>query len=354
LTLARAVAAYAANIDNLSVLGGALKLMANKHAALGIKPEHYPIVGGHLLQAIKDVLGVDAEIIDAWAKAYGFLADVLIGMERELYAAASAQQGGWEDFRTFRVTRKERESENVMSFYLEAADGGRIADFRPGQYITVRVSFPDGGTALRNYSLSDIPNGRHYRISVKREDRPLGRHDLPQGLVSHWLHDQVVPGMELELRAPMGEFCLELNTERPVVLLSGGVGQTPLLAMLKALDRSGSGKEAYFIHGARNPRVHALSEEVRAITEANPSLKAYVAYSEPHPAELNDGACDRVGNVTAEWLESLLPTKDCDFYFCGPKPFMQQVYAILKDWKVPSQQIRFEFFGPAGAIDQAA
>ena len=353
-TLARAVGAYAANIDNLDVLGGALKLMAHKHASLGVTADQYPIVGKHLLQSLEDVLGVDAETKDAWAKAYGFLADVLIGMERQLYDEAAAQEGGWRDFRRFRIAHKEPESDIITSFYLEPVDGKPVTRHRPGQYTTVRLDFPDGSSTVRNYSLSDAPNGKGYRISVKREDVPAEAPNAPQGAVSHWLHDQMEPGMELELRAPMGDFYLDTESTRPVVLLSGGVGQTPLLAMLKSLAAPGATRDTYFIHAARNSAVHALGDEVKSLTAQNPKLKSFVAYDEPSAADIKQGGFDKTGTVTAEWLASLLPTKDCDFYFCGPKPFMREIYAILKGWNVPSPQIRFEFFGPAGDIEAAA
>jgi len=154
--LAGAITAYAANIDNLAALGGAVELIAQKHASLTIKPEHYPIVGENLLAAIREVLGAGAtdEVINAWGEAYGFLAEIMIGRERQIYQQNARKPGGWEGFKTFRVLRKERESSNITSFYLVSADGTPPPSFQPGQYITVRVATPDGRTTMRNCRLS--------------------------------------------------------------------------------------------------------------------------------------------------------------------------------------------------------
>src|SRR5688500_12397164 len=151
--LAGAICAYAANIDNLEVLGGAVELIAQKHASLMIKPEHYPIVGENLLASIREVLGEAAtdEIINAWAAAYGFLADILIGRERQIYGENAKKPGGWEGFKVLRVSRKEKESSTITSFDLVAEDGSPLPVFKPGQYITVRVKTSDGQTTMRNY-----------------------------------------------------------------------------------------------------------------------------------------------------------------------------------------------------------
>ncbi len=142
--LAGAICAYAANIDNLSVLGSAVELIAQKHCSLGIQPEHYPIVGKYLLIAVKDVLGdaVTDQVAAAWGEAYGFLADIFIQREAEIYREQASVPGGWNGYRRFVVERKVPESENVTSFYLVPADGSTPAAFKPGQYITVQIDHP--------------------------------------------------------------------------------------------------------------------------------------------------------------------------------------------------------------------
>lgn len=170
--LANAVLAAAMNIDQLGNILPVVKQIAEKHRALGVLPEHYPIVGETLLAAIGQVLGDAAtpEIIDAWAKAYGVIADAFIGVEAEKYREAAEIPGGWSGFRNFVVTKKVKESELITSFYLSPEDGGAIASYLPGQYITVRVQPEDEEyTHVRHYSLSSAPGQSYYRITVKRE-----------------------------------------------------------------------------------------------------------------------------------------------------------------------------------------
>jgi nitric oxide dioxygenase len=350
--LAGAITAYAANIDNLEVLGGAVELIAQKHASLMIKPEHYPIVGENLLASIREVLGEAAteEIIDAWAAAYGFLADILIGREKQIYEENVKKPGGWEGFKEFRISRKEKESSNIASFYLVAADGAPLPAFKPGQYITVRAKTPDGSTTMRNYSLSDKPGQPHFRISVKRELPPMA--NTPQGYVSNLLHDSVNVGDTIEIAPPCGEFFLDVTEkhERPLVLLAAGVGITPIMSiLLSALDAFPK-REIIFVHAVLNEEIQAFGKTVAELAQEFNNLKAYNRYSE---------AGERAGNashglVTAEYLESLLPARDADYYFCGPQPFMVGIYHDLIKWGIPASQVHFEFFGPKQELEKAA
>jgi nitric oxide dioxygenase len=351
LALARAIQAYAANIDNLEALASAVELIANKHASLGVKPEHYGIVGLHLIQALRDVLHIDEEQVAAWSEAYEFLAEILVKAERNLYVQAENQDGGWSDYRTFVLDKKVKESDVITSFYLKPKDGGKIAAFKPGQYITVKFDFPGGNVVTRNYSLSDAPNGEYYRISVKKEQRPVGATELPDGLVSCYLHDHYQPSMELQLRAPVGNFVLDPDTHRPVVLLSGGVGLTPMVSMLKTISQHYPKLETWFIHGALNRRTHAMHDQVKNLAASNPNIHVYICYSEPDDEDMRKKNCDQTGLITAEWLERILPHLDCDYYFCGPQAFMQSIYRTLKTWRVRPAQIRYEFFGPAGELE---
>jgi nitric oxide dioxygenase len=217
--LANGVLMYARHIDQLEQLGGLVGQIINKHVALNILPEHYPIVGKCLLRSIREVLGAEIAtdaVIEAWAAAYQQLADLLIGLEEQIYAKREAAPGGWRGTRLFRVASKVRESDEITSFYLRPDDGGELLAFEPGQYIGVRL-FINGEELRRNYSLSAASNGREYRISVKRE---------PNGKVSNHFHANVAEGDTLELFAPSGDFKLE-QSDKPLVLISGGVGITP-------------------------------------------------------------------------------------------------------------------------------
>lgn len=350
--LAGAIAAYAANIDNLEVLGGAVELIAQKHASLMIKPEHYPIVGENLLASIREVLGEAAtdEIIAAWAAAYGFLTDILTGREQQIYEENARKPGGWEGFKPFRISRKETESSNITSFYLVPSDGAPVPDFKPGQYITVRIKTPDGLTTMRNYSLSDRPGQPHFRISVKRETAPEA--NTPDGYVSNTLHDRFQPGDEIEIAPPCGEFFLDVSEQhtRPLVLISAGVGITPILSiLLTALDAFPQ-REIIFVQAALNETVQAFREQIRELSVRHPNLKIYNRYSDPGIREGNAST----GLVTAEYLSTLLPTRDADFYFCGPPPFMVNLYHDLMKWGIPASQTHFEFFGPRQDLEQAA
>ncbi|MBR9804807.1 NO-inducible flavohemoprotein, partial [bacterium] len=206
--LAGAICAYFTHIDNLEVLGPAVELIAQKHCSLGIQPEHYPIVGKNLLEAIQEVMGEAAtpEILAAVGEAYGLLADVCIKREAEIYEQQREAAGGWNGYRSFVVDRKVQESDEVFSFYLRPADGGAIPDYLPGQYITVKIDHPITPTSPRNYSLSDQPGGNRFRISVKREN-PLTT-NAPAGLISNYLHESVNEGDTLEIGPPCGEFTL--------------------------------------------------------------------------------------------------------------------------------------------------
>lgn len=349
--LAGAITAYAANIDNLEILGGAVELIAQKHASLMIKPEHYPIVGENLLASIREVLGEAAtdDIINAWAAAYGFLADILIGREKQIYDENAKKPGGWEGFKSFRVSRKEKESSNITSFYLVAADGAPLPAFKPGQYITVRVKTPDGQTTMRNYSLSDKSGQPHFRISVKRELPPEA--DTPAGYVSNMLHDAIETGDTIEIAPPCGEFFLDVTEkhERPLLLLAAGVGITPLMSILLSALEAFPNREIIFVHTVLNEEVQAFAKTVAELTAKYSNFKAYNRYSDPG---------DRTGNsstgfVTAEYIEGLLPARDADYYFCGPQPFMVSIYHDLIKWGIPASQVHFEFFGPRQELEAA-
>ena len=348
-SLAEAVAAYGANIDNLAALGPAVERIAQKHVALQIRPEQYPLVGGHLLAAVVDVLGdaVTPEVVRAWGEAYDFLAGIFIARERELYAEKAAAEGGWHGLRTFRVDRKEPESALITSFYLRPADGGQVPDFRPGQYVSLHLADLDEAGRLRNYSLSDRPGRDYLRITVKREPAAPGH---GAGIASTFLHDAIGVGDTLQLVAPSGHFGLREPLVRPVVLLSGGVGVTPMLSLWNHLAEVDCPVPVHFLHAAENSLVHACGPEVDAACVGRPHFRRHVRYRNPTDACVPRRDYDSVGYLDAESILSAGVPADSDFYLCGPTPFLRSLYAGLVRNGVPRGQIRFEFFGPGSAI----
>lgn len=327
--LAASVYAAAANIDNLESILPVVHLIAHKHRALGILPEHYPIVGENLLAAIKEVLGDAAtdEIIEAWADAYGVIADVFIQVEEELYQQAEAN-GGWRLFKPFKVVRKEQENELVASFYLEPEDGKALPPYQPGQYITVKVKAPgEEYTALRHYTVSQAPNGNVYRISVKREAE-----NNPKGVVSNYLHDYVEEGSTIQISAPAGLFTLQQN-DNPVFFIGGGIGVTPLYAMLDSME---FGRNVTFIQSVRNEKLAVFQDQIqKKINELKGSY--FVKYS------------DTEGYITKEDLSKYIQ-ENTEVYICGPEAFMETVISYVRELGVSEERIHFEFFGPGLAL----
>lgn len=339
--LAMAVLAYAENIDNPSVLLPVINKIAQKHTSLNIRAEHYPIVGKHLIASISEVLGSTATsgILDAWTSAYNQLADLFISYEAGLYAGQSTRTGGWSGWRPFIVKKKIKESEEITSFYLYPADGGGVASFLPGQYISVNLYLPSVGLfQARQYSLSNASNEIWYRISVKRE---YGSDSHPAGMVSNHLHDVISEGDMVELAAPAGDFVMDCTQTNPVVLISGGIGQTPLLSMLETLIQAGSEREIAWIHGCRNCNVHAFDDLLEKYRQQYPKMKKIVFYESKgaeHQAE--------EGVVDISKLPQDIISPEASFYICGPSAFIKKQYTDLLSRGIDSGAVFYEEFGP--------
>ena len=338
--LAGAVCAFAQNIETPENLAEAVSLIAHKHVSLGVQPEHYPIVGKHLLGAIDALLDpAPPEILEAWGQAYGFLADVLIGAEAALF-----EQKPWQGFKPFRIVRKAVQCATITSFYLEAEDGSSAPSFLPGQYITVRIPTPDGSTTMRNYSLSNHGDSKFLRISVKREGG-VGD-DAPAGYASNHLHLELSEGDTIEVAAPSGDFVFDMkNRVAPVLLVSGGVGITPVLSMLHAA--AVKGVPTTFIHGAPDSSRHSFKGEVDLLVKKYDHLQSHYRYSEPRAGDTPDST----GFLDLKLIEGYL-TPDTEVYFCGPKPMMSAVLSALVDLGHQANQIHFEFFGPKEELQQ--
>lgn len=342
--LAFAVLAYAEHIENPSVLLPVVDTIGHKHTSLDIRPEHYAIVGKHLIASIEEVLGDAAtpDLLEAWTLAYGQLADLMSGHEKTIYQQRTQSKGGWSGWRPFVVKEKTEESSEVTSFYLYPADGGAVADFKPGQYLSLRLFLPELNLLQpRQYSISCAPNGVYYRISVKKERGT----EHPDGMISNRLHEHVNPGDIVELSAPAGVFVLN-NSEAPKVFISGGIGQTPLLAMLEDLLTRDQKRVTpiVWVHGCRNEQVHAFRDRLRELRNVEqPAMKQYVFYDEVEEPQ---------SELFRGWVD-LDPIKDdvlqegAEYYICGPAPFIKAHYRYLVQQGVTSERIHFEEFGPA-------
>jgi len=342
--LARAVYAFAAHVDNLGAILGAVERIAQKHASLGIKAEHYPIVGATLLQAIHEILNPGAEVIDAWGKGYGVLADVFIEREAQLYQEKAEQQGGWKETRAFNVIAKEQESEVVTSFYLEPQDGEACADYLPGQYISLYLT-PAGSEQqqIRQYSLSDSHKSNVYRISVKRE----ARENLDTS-VSNYLHNQIQVGDSLNISNPFGEFNLQ-RTSKPAVLISGGVGITPMQSMLETLVADSSNRDVHFVHGAQDGNHHSFGERLQQLSTEG-KVTPHIFYANATESDRTEQKFQYEGTTDLTIIKAALPIEEAEFYLCGPVAMMKAMYLQLKMLKVADSSIFYEVFGPTKSL----
>jgi len=331
--LFNAVCAYANNIDNIEVLVPAVTHIAHKHTSLSIKPEHYGIVGGHLLATIQDTFELpdDHEILSAWAEAYQILADIFINAEEGIYAANDEGDEGWRDFKPFIIDKIVEESPFVKSFYLKPADGKKVKAYQGGQYLSVKVK-PENHDyeEIRQYSLSTFGQDDYYRISTKREE---------QGVVTQYMH-QLNEGDQVEVHTPAGVFTLNHEASANT-FISGGVGITALASMFKELEHKQSDKPVQFIQCVQDKANELLAEEITS-SSLNPDYKLVLGKGSEGDAE---------GFITAELLAQWLTNKEGDFYLCGPLPFMKAAYSALLAVGVAEANIHYEVFGPNASLN---
>ncbi|WP_107314273.1 pyridoxamine 5'-phosphate oxidase family protein [Burkholderia metallica] len=251
-------------------------------------------------------------------------------------ASAPVSAPAW---RPLRIVKIVDEARAIRSFHFEAADGGALPAYEAGQHLTLRVALPGGDSpAIRSYTLSDAPGGAYYRITVKREGR-----------VSAWLHDHAQAGMTLDAQMPRGRFTFDLASPRPAVLVSAGIGITPMIAMLRrALADAAPSRRVVFVHGAREAADRPFAAELARIAAADARLSLHWFDSRPH-----DGTAAQAGRIDIAQLKRLLTFDDYDFYLCGPAAFMRDLYDGLRALNVPDERIRFEAFGPSSVARSA-
>ncbi|HDK8019086.1 TPA: nitric oxide dioxygenase [Staphylococcus aureus] len=319
--LAQAVMAAAVNIDNLSVIKPVIMPVAYKHCALQVYAEHYPIVGENLLKAIQDVTGLEEHdpVIQAWAKAYGVIADVFIQIEKEIY-----DQMMWIGFKPFKITNIKQESEDIKSFTVETEEYD-FSEFTPGQYITVDVSSDKlPYRAKRHYSIVSGEK-KHLTFGVKRD--VTTEHE---GEVSTILHDEIKEGDIINLAAPVGGFVLE-NTTEPQLFLGSGIGVTPLVAMYEAA--SAKGLDTQMVQVAENEQHLPFKDNFNSIASHHDNAKLYTHLK------------DKQGYIGAEELQVFLANKP-EIYICGGTKFLQSMIEALKSLNYDMDRVHYETFIP--------
>lgn len=339
--LAMTVLAAAKHINELGVLLPEVVQIGHKHRALDIKPEHYPIVGKHLLKAIKEVLGDAAtpEIIDAWAAAYGEIADVFISVEADLY-----QKADWDGFQPFRISNKQLVAEDIAEFTVQPGKDCPVQleqlTLHAGQYITVKTHPADSDNlALRHYSLCSIDTEQGLRFAVKRDNR-----DTHRGLVSNYLHDQIGIGDEILLSAPAGDFVLEekliRQSEVPLVLVSAGVGVTPVVAMLEKQVTEYPQRPIIWAYACKNEANHAFKSRVAQLLAQASDADSKIFYADDNQ------------RLNQAWLETL--PNPVDIYVCGSVGFMEKIIGGLLHLTHKNDTIHYEPFGPKMSIQPQA
>ncbi|ARU54737.1 flavohemoprotein [Oleiphilus messinensis] len=340
VALFNALAAYARFIDDLPRLKSAVERIAQKHTSFDIRPQQYDIVGHHLIETLRELAGpaFTEEVESAWTAAYRQLAGVFIDREGGLYHERANAVGGWEGPRAFHLIEKRAESDLVTSFVFEPEDGGSVLDFKPGQYLGIRVQpLQHEFKAIRQYSISGRCNGKSYQISVKREG-----HDFP-GVVSHYLHDILKVGDSVELFAPAGDFYF-VDREAPVVLISAGVGITPMQAILEHLASVQYSHPVHYLHACEHASQHSFRNRVAVLQECL-TFYAHTWYRNTESEET--GTLRGLMDLAAV---AQLPIAHGDFYLCGPVAFMQFIKTQLLNFGVEEHRIHYEVFGPHEAF----
>ncbi|MEU3448740.1 globin domain-containing protein [Streptomyces thermolilacinus] len=311
-----------------------LARIAHKHVAVGVTDDQYTIVHKYLFGAMAEVLGdaVTPEVAAAWDEVYWLMAGALIAREARLCLEAQVKPG--HPWRQWTVVERREETEDTVSFLLRPADGAPAPRARAGQYVSVRVRMPDGVHQLRQYSLSSAPGDEVRRITVKR----VTGDGAPDGEVSNLLHRDVRAGDELTLSAPFGDVVLD-ESDTPLLLVSAGIGCTPMVGMLEHLAATGSTRPVTVLHADRSPAAHALRADTHRLVGTLPEARAAFWYE--------NGARDEPGARTGLMrLDALEVPAGASVYLCGPLPFMREVRERLLRGGVPARNIRYEVFGP--------
>lgn len=343
---------FASNLHDISELIPRLERMCHKHCSLGIRPDHYEIVGKYLIEAFGEVLGpsMTREVKVAWTKAYWILARMLIAREDQMYRGFDPAWKGW---RKFKIMEKVHETDSIISFYLAPKDGRSLPSFIPGQYVSVRFDIHSMGySQTRQYALSDSPRANYYRITVKRDKGMQVKKagmvlNINPGLVSNILVDDKEPGDDVEVSHPAGEVFLDAHipSSVPLVLISAGVGIAPMISMLNYVADTQPARPVSFIHGSQ--REMPFENHVRRLKAAKANLSLNVFKSRLAEADLigvhfdYDARVD-LGAVGSRdlWLDH----GAAEYYICGPEQFMVEMTDYLVLQGVSLGRVKFSAF----------
>ena len=304
----------------------------------------------------------EANKIGVYASLLAFIAGAGVGLavkgrdsqsKPSLAKNKDTDKNTWKDWRDFKIVKKNVESKEITSFYLKPVDGGKIPSFKPGQYLTIKLDVPEQSRpVIRTYSLSDYPQSQdYYRLSIKRELAPKNL-DVPPGVASNFMHDRISEGSVIPCKPPSGKFYLEVEKQTPAVLMSNGVGITPMLSMAKACASDHPNRHVWFIHGARNGEHHACGEEINALAKSYPNLHIHYCYSRPRPEDAgkyhSQGYADKqllTNTIIPEIKQTHDGSSNAEYYLCGSPSFMDSIRQGLKELNVPEERVFFESFG---------
>ncbi|MGF1451974.1 MAG: 2Fe-2S iron-sulfur cluster-binding protein [Opitutales bacterium] len=255
---------------------------------------------------------------------------------------------GWNGWRKFEVAKKVQESSDICSFYLKPHDRKPIPSFKPGQYLTFNLDIPgERKPVVRCYSLSDCPHPDYYRVSIKRVPAPKSPPGLSPGKASTYFHDNIHEGDILDVKSPSGHFFFDTPSPRPVILIGGGIGVTPVISMLRELSKEKDGRKIFFYYGVRNGREHVLRDEMIEAAKANPDVELVICYSKPDPEDVEGVHYTVESRVSVDLFKSRHDANNYDFYLCGPPPMMSALTEDLQAWGVPKKHVHYETFGPS-------
>ena len=263
--------------------------------------------------------------------------------------ASDAEQA--KAYQDFEVTQKVRESSTITSFYLSPKDGKPIASYLPGQFLPLKLDIPGEYVPIfRTYSISNAPGAPYYRVTIKRELAPPDIPGAYPGVASNYFHDQVEVGSPIAVSNPRGKFYLNTARQKPIVLLSVGVGITPMLSMLEFLVERKSNQSIWFLHGARSGQEHAMGSYTRQLVQQLDNGSIHIRYSHPLGEDILGKDYEDNGRVDSTLVAELVGNVTADFYLCGPAVFMASLFKGLVDWGVSETNIHYEFFGPASKL----